>query len=113
MPSAEIALSFVWGKRMMALSLHQILTITAWFLAAMLIGFLALIARFYEDLTCERTLYRWFALPVVCFGIGSARYAFDNAISADFVANALWVAGGIVLVMLAIRLYLMMIRHHS
>lgn len=98
---------------MTALSLHQILTILAWFLIAVLIGFLALIARFYEDLSCERTLYRWFALPVVCFGIGSARYAFDNAVSADLLANALWISGGVVLTLLSIRLFVLMTRHHS
>ena len=95
---------------MNVLTVHQILTVFAWFLMTIIVGFLILIAKFYEDVSGERTYYLGYTVPILCFGGASARYAFNNNIGDDVFANLLWVIGGVTLAFLSVYLYNLMIR---
>ncbi|MBX3080211.1 MAG: hypothetical protein KF716_01170 [Anaerolineae bacterium] len=75
-----------------------------------IVGFLILIAKFYEDVSGERTYYLGYTVPILCFGGASARYAFNNNIGDDVFANLLWVIGGVTLAFLSVYLYNLMIR---
>jgi hypothetical protein len=98
---------------MTALTAHQLLTILAWFLMTIIVGFLMFIARFYEDVTGERTYYLGFTVPILCFAGASARYAFNNTISGDAFANLLWLIGGGALALLCVYLYNLMVVNRS
>jgi hypothetical protein len=95
---------------MTVLTVHQILTVFAWFLMTIIVGFLILIAKFYEDVSGERTYYLGYTVPILCFAGASARYAFNNEISNDVFANILWVIGGITLAILSSYLYNLMVK---
>lgn len=97
------------NARMNILTAHQLLTIVAWFLMTIVVGFVMLIARFYEDVTGERTFYVGYAVPIFCFAGASAREAFNNALGDDLFANVLWLIGGTVLALLSVYLYNLMI----
>jgi hypothetical protein len=90
---------------MTQVSLVQALTIFSWFLMAILLAFLLLIARFYRNMTKERTYFWAFTLPILFFGIGSARYAANDRIGGDLLGNVAWFVGGIVLIGLCVFLY--------
>ena len=93
---------------MNALTAHQLLTIFAWFLVTILLAFLLLIARFYENVSQERTHYWMFGLPVIVFGLASARYAFINQSAGDLLGDGLWFVGGVILAGLCVYLYRLM-----
>ncbi|MBX3063950.1 MAG: hypothetical protein KF726_13290 [Anaerolineae bacterium] len=93
---------------MTALTAHQLLTVIAWFLMAILIGFVVLIARFYEDVSGERTYYPVFFVSILCFAGASARSAFTNAIDDDLLATGLWIIGAVSLAVLSLYLYNLM-----
>ena len=61
---------------MTGISFAQALTLYVWFMLAILLSLLLLIARFYQNVSHERTYYPAFALPIVIFGIASVRDAF-------------------------------------
>lgn len=93
---------------MTAITAHQLLTILAWFLLAILLAFLLLIARFYENVSNERTHFWMFVLPVIVFGLASARYAFINQLGGDLLGDGLWFVGGVILAGLCVYLYKLM-----
>ena len=93
---------------MTAITAHQFFTIIAWFLLAILLAFLLLIARFYESVSTERTHFWMFGLPVIVFGLASARYAFINQLGGDMLGDGLWFVGGVILAGLCIYLYKLM-----
>jgi hypothetical protein len=93
----------------MAITAHQALTIFSWFALAVLLFMLLLIGRFYENVTGERTRFWIFALPIIIFGIASARYAFiDQVIGSDPLGDTLWLVGGVLLAGICIYLYNLM-----
>jgi hypothetical protein len=96
----------------MTITLNQVLTIYIWFMLAIVLGILLLIARFYQRIAHERTYYPAFAAPVVLFGLASARDASINQIGGDPVADGLWFVGGVALISLCIYLYHLMTMRH-
>jgi hypothetical protein len=60
---------------MESVSAHQFLMIYTWFALTALVFLMALIARFYERLSGERTYYRLFGVPVVAFAGATVRMA--------------------------------------
>jgi hypothetical protein len=85
-------------------SLHQILTLYSWFPFAGLIVFLLLIARFYQKFSGERTHFRWFVLPAVLFGAAVVRYSSINQVTGDWFGDLSMAVGGIILIVLSVRL---------
>jgi hypothetical protein len=90
---------------MLDLTGHQLLTIFNWFLISILIGFLALIARAYEQISDEKTHYWRFLIPFLLLGGASVRTAFVNDLNGDTLADVLWVMGGFSLALLSLSLY--------
>jgi hypothetical protein len=86
------------------LALNQFLTLYSWFPLAALLGFLLLIARFYQKFSGKRTYFHWLIVPVVAFGVASVRYAGLNRLTGDWVADLLLAVGGITLVMFSLHL---------
>lgn len=95
----------------MSLSLNQFLLLYTWFLVATLIGFLALIARYYERFSGRRMYYRYFVVPILVLGGSSIRYAGLDRISGDSLADIASGLGGIVLIVLCRQVYRLMIAH--
>jgi hypothetical protein len=93
---------------MTTISLHQALTIFSWFALAVLLVILLLIARFYENMSGEKTRFWLFGAPIVIFGMASARYAFIDRMTGDLLGDVLWMLGGIVLAGMCILLYNLM-----
>jgi len=93
---------------MTTLSAHQGLTIFAWFVLTSLLTILLLIARFYQNVSGERTYYWTFGLPIIIFGAASARYAFLDRIGGDPLGDMLSLAGGLLLAGICIYLYNLM-----
>jgi len=96
----------------MTITLNQALTIYNWFLSAILIVILLMIARIYERKTNIATYYRIFILPLTLFGLASIRTAYLDQSRPDEFATGLGVVAGVVLAALSIRLYEVMISHH-
>ncbi len=87
---------------------HQAFTIISWFAVAILLTILLLIARFYENVSGERTYFWLFGAPIVLWGVASARYAFLGQVSGDPLGDGLWLVGGLLLAGLCIYLYNLM-----
>ena len=92
----------------MTITTHQALTIVLWFALAVILLFLTLIARFYQNVSGEKTHYWLFGVVVAIFGAASARYAFIDRVSGDLFGDLLWSAGGILLAGMCIYLYNLM-----
>jgi len=93
---------------MTTLSAHQGLTIFSWFVLSSLLLILLLIARFYQNVSGERTYYWAFGLPMIMFGAASARYAFLDRLGGDALGDGLSLAGGLLLAGICIYLYNLM-----
>jgi hypothetical protein len=87
------------------ISATQLLLIYTWFMAAIVIFILMLIARFYQNVSGENTHYWAFLIPIIMFGIASARNAFIDQVNGDLLADSMWFLGGCVLVGLCVILY--------
>ena len=87
---------------------NQVLTLYTWFMIAILLTILLSIARFYQNLSKEQTHYRLFVIPIIIFGIASARYAFIDSLDGDVIGDLLWLAGGILLIALCVHIYNLM-----
>jgi hypothetical protein len=86
------------------------MTLYAWILVAVVIGFLFFIARFFEEKAGQRTYYLVFVAPVCLFLLASVRYAFGNQdLVGDFWGDALAFGGGVSLIMLVNRLRSLMV----
>jgi hypothetical protein len=95
---------------MTSLTAHQMLTIFTWFLIAILLAILLLIARFYENVSKERTYFWAFGAPILIFAAASVRYAFNNQVGGDPVSDLLWFVGGLMLIGMCLYLYNLMTR---
>ncbi len=85
--------------------LVQFLTIYAWFPLAVLLAILLMVARFYQNLTGERTRYALYSLPIVLFGLAAAQYARMTRTSGEPIADLLLALGGAILLWLCVSLY--------
>ena len=92
----------------MTIDFNQVLFIYIWFLLAIVLSILLLIARFYQRMAHEQTFYPAFALPIVLFGLASARSASINQVGGDPFADGLWFIGGVALTGLCVYLYHLM-----
>lgn len=79
-----------------------------WFPLAVILVFVLLIARFYQQFSGTRTYFRLFLLPIVLFGAAAVRYASLEVVAGDVWADVLLGIGGLVLSILCIRLYWVM-----
>ncbi len=93
---------------MTAITTHQALTIFSWFIIAIILTILLLIARFYQNVSGARTYFWGFGLSIAIFGMASARYAFIDRISGDPLGDILWLLGGLLLTGMCIYLYNLM-----
>jgi len=90
------------------LSLHQFLTIFSWFGLVALIFFMALIARFYERLSGQRTYYQFFIAPMLAFTVATVRFTSLDEITGDDWGDGALVIGGLILAALCIHIYRLM-----
>ena len=91
-------------------ALSQVFLLYSWFVLAAVLGFVLLIARFYQRFSGERTFYRWFGLPVVLYGLAAVRFASIDQVAGDPLGDLLAGAAGLALVILISRLYRQMTR---
>jgi hypothetical protein len=82
----------------------QLLTLYTWFLLAAFIGFLLLIARFYQRFSGEKTYYWLFGVPVVLLGAEAVRQTRLQMVD-DTGVLILAATAGIVLIALCALLY--------
>jgi hypothetical protein len=89
-------------------SINQFLLLASWFALSGLIFILALIARFYENMSSRKTHYQWFAVPIVIMGVSVARYTSTSRWGGDWLADIFAAISGVVLVGLCYHLYILM-----
>lgn len=82
---------------MSSAGLSQLLLLYTWFALAALLGFVLLIARFYQRFSGERTHYRWLLLPIAGYALAFVRYAAIDRLSGDALGDALAAASGLAL----------------
>src|SRR5260221_13053955 len=90
---------------MSAITGHQVLTILSWFAITIILVLLLLIARFYQNVSGERTHFWVFSLPIILFGLAAARYSFVDQLNGDVLGDLLWLLGGLLLAGICIFLY--------
>ena len=93
---------------MNSIAISQAALLIFWFMLAMLIFVLALIARFYESNSGQPTYFRWYAAPIVLLGVGVVRYVSLNQWGDDPIGDILMFFGGTMLLVLCLRLYFTM-----
>ncbi len=94
---------------MIPVTLNQFLALYSWFPLAVLFLFMALIARFYGKFSGNPVYYRLYVIPLILMGIATVRYTGIRRISGDMLADGMSALGGLMLCILAIRLYWLMI----
>ena len=97
---------------MNAISVSLILILVSWFALAILVFILALIARFYEQFTQQRTYYGWYIAPVLLLGIASARYASHSHRAGDWIADTCVFLGRSILIGLCYHFYRCMMHNN-
>ena len=93
-------------------SAHQFLTLYTWFAVIAVVGLMALIARFYERLSGERTYYLWFVWPGVAFTGAAVRLSMLDRVTGDTWADLCLLAGGMSLGVLCVHIYRRMTSGH-
>jgi len=93
---------------MTAITIHQALTVFAWFVIATILSILLLIARYYQNVSGERTRFWAFGVSIIIFGLATARYAFTGQINGDPLGDILWLIGGLLLTSMCVYLYNLM-----
>src|SRR5258708_38749070 len=83
---------------MTAITGHQVLTILSWFAITIILILLLLIARFYQNVSGERTHFWVFSLPVIVFGLAAARFSSVDQLNGDLLVVVLWLVVGLLLV---------------
>jgi hypothetical protein len=69
-----------------------------WTIVCILVFFLFLIARFYEEKSGRRTFYSLFLIPIVLFLAAAIKYAFpEPSLVGDFWGDLLRFVGGVIL----------------
>ena len=91
-------------------AISQLFMLYSWFILSAVLGFVLLIARFYQRFSGERTYYRWYALPVVLYGAATVRFASIDQVAGDPVGDVLAGLAGLSLIFLIGRLYRKMTR---
>jgi hypothetical protein len=86
-------------------SAHQFLTIYIWFSLVVLVSLMALIARFYERLSGERTYYQFFVVPMIAFAGATLRLTSLDQVAGDIWADMGLLAGGLSLGALCLHVY--------
>ncbi len=95
-------------------SINSILLLYSWIVAAVLILFLFLIGRFYELKLGQRSYYQLFLIPLVLFSVATVWYTFfardtTETLLHDFVGafwpDLLYLAGGLILIVLCYSLH--------
>ncbi len=97
-------------------TLPRVLTVYVWILAAGLVYGLMRLARFYEqkyaelykDTSAQRTFHTFLWFPMLLFLIAAGRYAYLGELAGDPLGDLALLGGGVVLALLAYRLYRMM-----
>lgn len=92
-------------------SLHQLLVLYTWFPLAALLSFLLLIGRFYQKFSGQRTYFWFYFLCAVLFGALFVRLADIDVLQVDFLADALSIVAGSLLLFLSLLLYFRMMKH--
>ena len=92
----------------MSISIHQFLTIYAWFGLSALLCLLMLIARFYEQLSGKRTYYQFFAVPVLAFAVATIRQAQLDRVTGDAWVDLGLLVAGVTVGTLCIHVYRLM-----
>ena len=89
----------------------RLLILYAWGAVAVILFFLFVVARFYEqkarqyELEGQRSLYQLFLVPLGCFILGALRYAWlVPRLGGDLVGDFLFLVGGVLLTWLCYRL---------
>lgn len=82
----------------------QLLTLYTWFLLAAFIGFLLMIARFYQRFSGEKTYYWLFGVPIILLGADAVRQTRLQVVN-DTVGLLLSAAAGVLLIGLCALLY--------
>jgi hypothetical protein len=95
-----------------SLSAHQFLTLYIWFGLSALVFLMALIARFYERLSGQRTYYQFFVVPVTGFAGAAIRMAAFDQVVGDVLADLFLMAGGVSLGVLCLHVYRLMTSGH-
>lgn len=94
-------------------SLHQFLVLLTWFLLAALLCLTLLIARFYQKFSGEQMHYRLYFVCIILFGVMFVRVAGVGFVIGDYLADALSIVAGGLLLFLALILYLRMMRRNA
>lgn len=92
------------------LAISQFLSLFSWFAIAALLFFILLIARFYQKFSGEHTQFYLFGVVIILFGIATVRYTSLRRVSGDVIADVLSLVGGILLLIIMVRLYQKMMR---
>ncbi|MBN1200873.1 MAG: hypothetical protein JXJ20_03355 [Anaerolineae bacterium] len=90
------------------ISLHQFLTVYVWFGLSTILFLFALIARFYERLSGQRTYYRLFTIPALAFTGATIRLASLDQVTNDMVGDGFLAIGGVSLAVLCLHVYRLM-----
>lgn len=90
-------------------SLQQFLVLYTWFPLTALLGFLLLIARFYQRFSGKRTHYWLYALVAILFGAAAVRAASTGL--ADPLADLFYFLAGALLGVLLAVLYTRMLHN--
>ena len=90
------------------ISLVGVCILVFWSMVALLLVILFAIARFYQITSGQRSHYRWFSAPMVLLSAGAVRYAWLGDFRGDALGDGLMVAGGSVLIVLAVWLLRLM-----
>jgi hypothetical protein len=89
-------------------SLQQVGLVVILLALAVFIGFIFLIARFYQLKTGEDSHYRWFAVPLLFFSGAILRYIQIGNVWDDILGDLLWFLGGMAFAWLTFSLYRLM-----
>ncbi|MFZ4825765.1 MAG: hypothetical protein ACOYLB_00275 [Phototrophicaceae bacterium] len=89
-------------------SVHQLISLYLWFLISVILTIYLLLARLYESST-TRTFYHWgFLIPILAFGGALILEASRSNFANGLVKDVLWAIGGGSILILAVRLYWLM-----
>lgn len=79
-------------------ALTAVLSLYAWGMAAAIVFFLYLIARFFEEKAGQRSYYGLFLVPIVVLVLGALEYAlYGQDLVGDMLGDILLFVGGVVL----------------
>ena len=89
-------------------SIHQIATIYIWFGLGALLFLMALIARFYERLSGQRTYFQLFLVPALTLAAATILLTRKDVIAGYVIADVLLLVSGLALGALCLHVYRLM-----